>query len=413
MTLLPDSLTVLTSAGEPASVEPFRRVDPLSPEGRRLSEADWDRIICANVAALADALRAAGIIPETSTLRVLGQQVDAVDVLLAEVPVGEDGDAGGEGTVSRVPPRRLVLLEDKLLRNPQAKREVLAQILDYAERAQSDWTVDALCRQVDPEVASWMRLHEARLKVMLAQREFLLVIAGDDIDADLLRLARRFATGGDPLSLAELCLVSLTVYRRGDEHLLIPHVVSAVERHQRQLAIRVTVQGEDGRILPASIDRDPEAEADAARGGSIPRNRDVEAFLLKAKKILDDKLLRDDLPYIGLKNKPRKNLRYWMDAQRGARLKIHFGGFVGDAWSPIQVGLYVESRTRRDEWIRRVEEADAAGQLPVGTVVRVTGVATVEALKSFAWTTPSDLTEELLKDVVETLLRFEAIFGGR
>jgi len=345
MSLLPDTLVVLSRSGEAVPGSQFKRVSAASEEARALSEANWDDIICTNVRALADAFRAANVIAPDSTLRVIGRQVDKVDVLLAEVPATDESDPSGE--VFDGEPRRLVLLEDKLVRSPEAKRQVLAQLLDYAQKAQTAWTVDFLCKTVSASAARWLRLHAPRINVMLAQGEVLLVIAGDDIDEDLLRLARRFAAGADPLSLAELCLVAMSVYRRGDELLLVPHVVSAVERHQRQLSIRVTVQTEDGTVLPARIERDPEAEVEAARRGALPTNQDAEAFLKRARAVLDPVLCGERSQYRATANS-RKVLVYWFDADR-ARLKIHFGGYVRDGWSPILVGLQVESEEQRDQ----------------------------------------------------------------
>lgn len=402
MTLLPDVLVALSKSGAPLEGSSFVRVDPSSAEARQFSEANWDEIICANVAALTDAFRAAGVIGADSSLRVLGLQVDAVDVLMAEVRGGDDG---AEGEHSE--PRRLVLIEDKLIRNPQAKREVLAQVLDYSERAQRTWDVDRLCRCVEPKVATWLRIHGDRIDAMLAQGEFLLVIAGDDIDENLLRLARRFATGGDPLSLAELCLVSLTIYRRGEERLFVPHVVSAVERHQRQLSIRVTVQGEHGTPLRARVERDREEEATTARRGAPPTNGDVQAFLQRAKALLEPTLTAEGTLH-RITSNARKSLAFWLDAE--ARLKIHFGGFERDAWSPIQVGLLVDSKERRQQWLERIERADSNGELPVGTEIKVEGSKRVFALKSFRWSTPKDLTPELLQETTDTLMRFYTLF---
>jgi hypothetical protein len=405
MGLLPELLSSLDAAGLPVPSARFTRVHPTSPEARKLSEANWDDIICANLPSLADALRAASVIAEDSTLLLLGRQVDAVDLVFAEIPKSQDDDGNPDpDNLSAIEPRRLVLLEDKLVRNPEAKRQVLAQLLDYSQRAQHTWTTDTLCHNIKGPVGAWLRLHASRIDVMLAQGEMLLIIAGDDIDEDLLRLARRFAAGADPLSLSELCLVSLAVYRRGDERLLIPHVVSAVERHQRQLSIRVTVKGSNGAVLAATVEHDDEADVAAARRGAAPTPPAVEEFLARAKRLLDPKLSSNYTVTGG----ERKVLAYWLDDE--ARIKIHFGGFVRDVWSPIQVGLYVESAARRDAWLARVEDASSRGRLPVGTAIRASGKKTVEALKSFTWSTPSDLNESLLQTVTAALLEFAEAF---
>lgn len=414
MKFLPHALVAVDPSGRPLAPDKcFQRVGPLSSEARLRSEKDWDDIICANVDALSEALRVAEVIPADSTLRVLGQQIDCVDVLLAEVAMQEGASADGDDDFGE--PRRLVLLEDKLVRNPEAKRQVLAQVLDYAQRAQQEWTTEFLCSQ--PALAShaaWLNRYEKRLDVILGEGDLLLVIAGDDIDADLLRLAKRFASANDPLSLNEMCLVSLAQFRRGDEYLLVPHVVSAVERHQRQVTIRVRVQDATGAPLRALVERDVESDLEDARSGAPPVNPAAEAFLGRVRKALEPNLLVPGSPYESTPN-ARKALEYWTTTEDGSRVrfKVHFGGYARDLWSPIQVGLYVESRTSRDTWRARIEDALAAGRLPVGTKLTVAGKLTVSALKEYPWSAPADLTDALVEDVADTLLRFEAEFGIR
>jgi hypothetical protein len=63
---------------------------------------------------------------------------DQVDLLLAEVGPGEEF-------------RRLVIVEDKLSTNRECRRDVLAQILEYAYRVQNSFTPDEL----PDAVADW------------------------------------------------------------------------------------------------------------------------------------------------------------------------------------------------------------------------------------------------------------------
>lgn len=410
MKFLPSSLIAVDASVKPLPEErSFCRMSTTSPENLNRREEHWDAIICANVEGLSEALRAADVLPEDSSLVVLGRQIDNVDVLLAEVArysVGAD---------EQPEIRRLVLLEDKLVRNPEAKRQVLAQVLDYAERAQQVWTTKVLCS--NPRLArhaAWLGRNAQRLDVSLAEGDLLVVIAGDDIDDDLLRLARRFAGADNPLSLTELCLVSMPLYRRGEEYLLVPHVVSAVERHHRQFTIRVRVQDAAGTPLHGTVERDVEADVEAARRDALPRNPDVEAFLVRAKKILDPQLLAAGSPYEGTRD-VRKVLEYWTRTDDGShvRFKIHFGGYDRTRWSPIQVGLYVESKELREHWRDRIERALAEGRLPIGTQLVIAGKQTAAALKDFAWSAPSDLTDLLLRDVTDALVRIESLFGSR
>jgi len=188
-------------------------------------------------------------------------------------------------------------------------------------------------------------------------------------------------------------------------------VVSAVERHTRQLTIRVTVQDIDGIRLRATSERDVAADMKDMRRGALPINADVEHFLQLAKTRLNPKLL-EGKPY-KVTEDVRKALEYWyVDHDRATvRFKIHFGGYQRSAWSPIEVGLYLESETSRDVWRARVEEALRAGRLPIETKVVERGKQTLTALKDYLWTAPAELTDELLTDVTDTLLRFEEVLG--
>lgn len=125
MDVLPRQVEVINLDGRRASPpKTLPRVD--APDA--WDEQAWDQIIVDNVELLAGSLREAEVIAEDATLKVLGTQIDNIDVVLAEVA------QSGKNEV-----RRLVLLEDKLLSNPQATRHVLAQILDYARTVQEDW----------------------------------------------------------------------------------------------------------------------------------------------------------------------------------------------------------------------------------------------------------------------------------
>lgn len=283
MSLLPEQLTTLDATGRPLPPERwFKKVEPRA-EGLARVEDDWDEIICANEEALADALRAAGMIAWDSTLRVVGRQLWNIDVMFVEVPIppaGAPSDALGE-------PRRLILLEDKLIRNPEAKRQVLAQVVDYARWIQDEEMMAEHLASLPGLAVSpkWLRDRASSINVMLATGDMLLVIAGDDIDDDLLSLARRFASGGlSPVSRNELCLVSLAMYRRGEELLLVPHVVSAVERPRRELSVRVTVRTKDGAALPATVSAEMVPSDVPAKRSSLPVVPEVKAFLRQAKE---------------------------------------------------------------------------------------------------------------------------------
>jgi hypothetical protein len=125
------------------------------------------------------------------------------------------------------PDGRLVVLEAKLWRNPEARRKVVGQILDYAKEL-SRWTYDDLQREVlrvrkDSYKALFALLHEhfpdldeaafidqATLNLQLGR--FMLLIVGDGIREGAAAIAEfldRFASLDFSFGLVELALFSL------------------------------------------------------------------------------------------------------------------------------------------------------------------------------------------------------------
>jgi hypothetical protein len=122
---------------------------------------------------------------------------------------------------------RLTLVECKLWRNPEARRKVVAQVLDYA-RAISKWSYSDLQRQVSAATgskgnrpyeavkANYPDLDEARFidDTYRAMRNgrFLLLIAGDGIREDvnaIAELINRNAASGFSFGLIEIALYGL------------------------------------------------------------------------------------------------------------------------------------------------------------------------------------------------------------
>jgi len=166
---------------------------------------------------------------------VLGRQVAGIDVLFAEV--------GPTGSL-----RELVLVEDKLLRNPEAKRAVLAQILDYAHRVQYELSVDDPAGEVldDAGVAE----NQDEIESSLRAGECLLLICGDEVHPRMARLAERFAKDANPLSRYTLAVVAINLCSDGERYLLVPALAQSVVDTQRALTIRVTVVDKTGRAVP-------------------------------------------------------------------------------------------------------------------------------------------------------------------
>jgi hypothetical protein len=164
----------------------------------------------------------------------------------------------------------LVLVETKLWRNPQARREVVAQAIDYASSL-SQWSYSQLDEAVrgylqayegvDLDLLGWVEKHhgpveggryyfEETVAKNLRLGRFLTVIVGDRIRrslVDMLNHVNRY-----PHLATDVALVELYCYgwRREDDWplLVVPSVVARTEIVERSV-IQVTVkQDGDHRI---------------------------------------------------------------------------------------------------------------------------------------------------------------------
>jgi hypothetical protein len=202
---------------------------------------------------------------------------------------------------------RLTLVECKLWRNPEARRKVVAQVLDYA-RAISRWSYSDLQRQVSSAtgmkgnvpfdlvsaVTPGLQEHQFVDAAAAAMRsgKFLLLIAGDGIREDvgaLAELINRNAASGFAFGLVEVALYGLD-----DGGLVVqPRVVARTQIIERTV---VLLRDGDRQTLSSDTEGDPAAFATAAGTatetnalGESPRQAAYRAWwkpVLEAK--LDD-----------------------------------------------------------------------------------------------------------------------------
>lgn len=268
MNILPDWIVAIDE-----NLDRVKRYDRISLEtelGKRLKESDYDRLIVSHVDLLADTLRQAEIIADDSDLIVLGTQVKAIDILLAEV----------EAETREF--RRLILVEDKLFVNPEARRNVLAQVLDYSLNLEEKLDVDALIENL-PLHNDWLEENRDRIEITLHTSDYLLLICGDRIQERLISLVDRFVKRSDanPLRLTELCLVSMAFYSDGTTHLLVPNIVNAVIGAQRALTIRIEVRDSAGGFVEAPAKLVDREQAEGGGSGRPRGERHTEAEFFK------------------------------------------------------------------------------------------------------------------------------------
>ena len=164
---------------------------------------------------------------------------------------------------------RLTLVEFKLWRNPQARREVIGQILDYAKDLAS-CTYEDLERQVSLALgktgnALYDLVRERHPEVNeaefidnvtrhLRRGEFLLLIVGDGIReeaASIVDFVQRYS--GLHFNLA---LVEAALYRDASNRLIVqPRVLARTEIVQR-----IVVDRDLGSMVPADVIAEAEAE---------------------------------------------------------------------------------------------------------------------------------------------------------
>ncbi len=181
----------------------------------------------------------------------------------------------------------LTLVETKLWRNPEARRQVVAQIIDYAT-AISKWSYQDLCAAVrraglggeDPvaaAVAEEAEFDQARfidtVSRGLKRGRFLLLIVGDGVQEGVEHLAATLARS--PHLGFSLALVELAMFRvsNGSDLLIQPRTLARTRE-----VVRAVVE------LKAGVSPDDVAitlPADDETGGGASRRKITEEVLLE------------------------------------------------------------------------------------------------------------------------------------
>lgn len=177
---------------------------------------------------------------------------------------------------------RIGIVETKLSYNPQKRREVVAQVLDYALSLQ-DTDRDELPELPDHAAAP---LDEDLLECLNAGR-FLLIIAGDALDPRALRLSQSMLAR-HLTSEWDLAMVDLNVYRTaqdGDTLTIVPELLGTVQSDLRQV-VRVIVEGDSpkARVVVEKTVHDDDRDTRRTKLGS------VEEFLAAVQASLPSQL---------------------------------------------------------------------------------------------------------------------------
>ena len=171
-----------------------------------------------------------------------------------EVPVGTGENKGYIDNLYITPAGRLVVVETKLFRNQQARRTVVAQVIDYAKELQK-WD----CEWLDKEVSDYFYRTKGqamgiidvmaseglltfsdeaeltdRINKCLKNASFLLLIVGDGIRTGVQQLAD-FLNENSTMPF-DLGLVEMEVYNYHDGTIVVPNVVTKTAVIERAFA---------------------------------------------------------------------------------------------------------------------------------------------------------------------------------
>jgi hypothetical protein len=163
---------------------------------------------------------------------------------------------------------KLILIECKLWKNPQARREVLAQAFEYASLLQSLSYSDLSSKlrkhidsgNEDPIVFALKRagasvdesLLISRIDQGIKKGNFHIVIAGDGIRTDLINLVNSPAMTG---MTADLSLLEIAVHQNKDEEIILsPSVPQEIETVTR--TVLISTEG-----MPVSIEENEVTDA--------------------------------------------------------------------------------------------------------------------------------------------------------
>jgi hypothetical protein len=269
---------------------------------------------------------------------------------------------------------RLTIVECKLWKNPQARREVVAQTLDYVSVLAS-WSYADLQRQVSAALdrrgnipfevvreRTGTRLGEKdfvdAVSRSLREGRFLVLIAGDGIREgvqSLTDLVNRSATKAFSFGLIEVAL-----YRFGNDRFLVqPRVLAETEIIER----RMTIVNLDGGTRPVVIENVAEESAAMRERRSSGNKEHLKAWwhsILRMK--FDD---------------PEQEPPFWT-ATNNVVLNTPFPGIQIKAFAAVNnsaIGVFVSGPRRENvlmiqKFLKR-ERSSLKAQLPNGTKLRV------------------------------------------
>lgn len=225
---------------------------------------------------------------------------------------------------------RIAIVETKLAYNPEARRAVAAQILEYAIHlplACMDDMPDI------PKVENGTPLVDAgTVESRLEEGDYLLIIAGDQLDPRAIKLSQAMLSKHMVHSW-DLALVEVAIYERQDEsdhrqHLLVPHLAGVIAVDERR-TFRVVVDENRTTVKVEQL---------AGTAGMIRQKWNEERFFAEAERSAEplrhfaDELRRLRQSYPGITfdygSSKAGSLIFRKDGSNILEFNISAGGFV-------------------------------------------------------------------------------------
>jgi hypothetical protein len=184
-----------------------------------------------------------------------------------EMPVP---DAGNVDVLLISRSGRVGIVETKLAYNPEARRTVVAQILEYAINFSSIPKLPAIPRELGQS------LDEQTIRNAVQDGEYLLIIAGDQLDSRAVKLSQD-VLGKHLLRPWALALVEIAIFKQENNsgetvHLLVPHIRGTVIPVQREV-VKIEIKGDPTKVdvtaAPVSTGWSEDAFFAKAKGGDL------------------------------------------------------------------------------------------------------------------------------------------------
>lgn len=231
---------LFTTTGSGETIATFKRI---SAKEAGLKEWWFRDAIFANPELVISPCRSGGVVAETEQWYPWAREyavadTGSIDVLLLS----------SQG--------RIGIVETKLSFNPERRREVVAQILDYAVALQeTPLDFERLPRLSDMKVPYAPTQHD--IDDALSAGKFLLIVAGDNLEPRAIRLGE--AVLADHMTSEwDLAMVDLNLYEGGPERtrVLVPELRGRLIHETRQV-VRVKVEGDQPRAK-VTVERLPD-----------------------------------------------------------------------------------------------------------------------------------------------------------